>query len=178
MRIKKIAAVCKNRGQARLLDYTDSDGVVHQWISTGVSAYPVEKLPFLTEQQMAAVLDIEEKQLQKMMIGHDDAPGSIDFTDTADNETMAQELPFSAVFGGKVYLVYIVKGETVFIDFELMMPIAAEYKDVTLWRRQTEDGITYYAAKAGLLCVGLIWAMEHMDDLAEYLETAGGSYRA
>ena len=178
MRIKKIAAVCKNRGQARLLDYTDSDGVVHQWISTGVSAYPVEKLPFLTEQQMAAVLDIGEKQLQKMMIGHDDAPATIDFTDTADGEIMAEELPFSAVFGGKVYLVYIVKGETVFIDFELMMPIAAEYKDVTLWRRQAEGGMVYYAAKAGLLCVGLIWPMQHMDDLAGHLEQAGVCYRA
>ena len=97
---------------------------------------------------------------------------------TADGEIMAEELPFSAVFGGKVYLVYIVKGETVFIDFELMMPIAAEYKDVTLWRRQAEGGMVYYAAKAGLLCVGLVWPMRDMDDLAGHLEQAGVCYRA
>lgn len=178
MKIKKIAAVCKARCMARLMDYTDSDGVVHQWISTGHSAYPVEGLPYLTEEHMATVLDLGEKQLKNMVISHDAAPASLDFRDAADNETQMREEAFSVVYSGKVYQPYTVRGETQFVDFELLTPIVTEYKDVELWLREMPGGGRYFAAKAGLLCVALILPTGNMDKLAQALESVGASYRS
>ena len=177
MKLKKIAAICKAEGTAILWDVTDSEGVVHQWICAGGSSYPVEGLPYLTQEQMTRVLDLSEKQIEKMKIEHTPAPKSFDFSDTADGEIEAKEWPFSVVYGGTVYLPVSCEERTLFLDFARLTPIVAEYKDISVWLRESPNGLSYYAIKAGMLCVGIVAPSVGLDELAERMYRAAGEYR-
>ena len=177
MKVKKIAAACKSRGVAQLLDYTDRDGVVRQWISTDASIYPVEKMPYLTEDHLCTLLDLSEKQIEKMRITHEDAPAGICFDDAADGELQASAFAFGITYGGADITAYSVKGETFFVNWSLLEPIAIEHRDAELWLRKQPSGTPYFAVKAGLLCVGFVWPMSDLGTLAELLRRAGNEYR-
>jgi hypothetical protein len=177
LKIKKIAAVCKARGLADILDQTDGDGVVRQWISSGASVYPVECLPYLTEQHLVTILDLSEKALEKMRIGHKAAPEGICLDDQTDGELMADGVPAIIAYGGRRIAAYTVRGETWFVDVDLLEPILAEHGDMELWLRKPAAGAPYFAAKAGLLCVGLVFPMDHMRALADLLLGVGEGYR-
>lgn len=177
MKLKKIAAICKAEGTAVLWDVTDAEGVVHQWICAGGSSYPADGLPYLTQEQMTRVLDLSEKQIEKMKIEHTPAPRSFDFSDTADGEIEAKESPFAVVYGGRGYLPVSCEKWTQFIDFALLEPIVAEYKGIQYWKRKSTNGLPYYAIKAGLLCVGIVMPSVGLDELAERMHRAGGEYR-
>ena len=177
MKIKKIAAVCKEKHIARILDQTDGDGQIRQWISTGASAYPVECLPYITEEHLETLLDISDAQAEKMAFSHEEAPAGICFGDVCNGETLCNEKPFAVVYCGRVINVYMAGGEAWFVDFALLAPIVADHKDAELWLRRTEDGRTYFAVKAGMLCVGIVMPMDRIEDLAGMLAEAGGAYQ-
>lgn len=177
MKIRKIAAICKANATAVLWDVTDTEGVVHQWICAGSCAYPVEGLPYLTVSHMVTVLDLSEKQAEKMKIEQTPAPQSFDFSDTADGEVMAREASFSVVYGGKVYLPVWTGAETRFIDFEQLRPIVEGYKGVQIFLRETRQGMPYFAVKAGLLLVGIMLPSVGLEALAEAMSNAADSYR-
>lgn len=177
MKLKKIAAVCKGSGTAVLWDATDREGVVHQWICSGGAAYPVEGLPYLTQEHMVTVLDLSEKQQEKMKIEHTPAPDIFDFSDTADGEAMAKEAAFTVVYGGTAFLPVSCEQRTQFLDWERLAPITAEYKDLQFWRRGSENGLKYYAVKAGLLCVGIVAPSYGLEELKERILRTVGDYR-
>lgn len=176
MKIKKIAAVCKARGCAKIWDQTDSNGAMRQWITTGVSAYPVECLPYITEQHLATLMDLTAKQAEEMVFGHTDAPSKTCLDDVCDGEILCREEPYSIVYGGRGINVYYAAGETWFIDYSLLQPIVAEHDDMELWLRKAADGTPYFAAKAGLLCVGIVCPLDHHDKLARLITAAGDAY--
>lgn len=177
MKIKKIAGVCKAQGQAVLLDYTDGDGVMRQWIYTGTSIYPVENLPYLTEGHLATILDLSEKQRESMHIDHATAPDTISFEDVADGEVLAEPLKLSVAFEDRLLQPYLAGGACRFVDWALLEPIAAEHRDTELWLRRQPNGRPYFAVKEGMLVVGYVWPMAGLDSLAALLRTAGERYR-
>ena len=175
MKIKKIAAVCRTFCRATIWDQTDTDGQIRQWIVTGVSCYPVECLPYITEEHLETLLDLSAAQAEKVVLGHENAPDGICLADTCDGETLCTEKPFSVVYGGKAYNVYFARGRAWFINFELLTPILAEHKDAELWLRTTDD-MLYCAVKAGLLCVGIVLPAKDLENLADMLTEAGKAY--
>jgi|GEM_PF-2920168 hypothetical protein len=154
MKIKKIAAVCKARGCATIWDKTDSDGAMRQWIVTGASAYPVECLPYITEQHLATLMDLSAKQAAEIAFKHTDAPEKMCLDDVCDGEILCREEPYSIVYGGRGINVYYAAGEAWFIDFSLLQPIVA-----------------------GLLCVGIVLPLDHHENLADMLRSTGEAYR-
>ncbi len=177
MKIKKIAAVCKARGCATIWDKTDSDGAMRQWIVTGASAYPVECLPYITEQHLATLMDLSAKQAAEIAFKHTDAPEKMCLDDVCDGEILCREEPYSIVYGGRGINVYYAAGEAWFIDFSLLQPIVAEHNDMELWLRKTAGGAAYFAAKAELLCVGIVLPLDHHENLADMLRSTGEAYR-
>lgn len=166
MKIKKIAAQVKEKGRAELMDVTDSDGVVRQWLSTGVACYPVDGMPYLRPEHLPAVLDLSAKQEDEIRIATVEKPESIDLRDVIKGETKAEGAGFAIYVAGRKALPLMVRGVTYFVDAELLIPILAEYKDVDLWLRQ-DSGLTYFAVKVGLMIVGVVFPMTRMQALVD-----------
>lgn len=177
MKIKKITSLCKRNQMAFLWDVTDAEGVVHQWICTGNSAYPVDGLPYLSTENMVTIMDISDKQIEKMQIEHTPAPTNFDFSDTADIEYPAGAAQFSIIYGGETYLIFNAEGNTRFVKYECMAPIYKEHEGVEIWLRKSEAGSPYFAVKAGLLLVGIVMPSNNLDELAGAMEFAASIYR-
>lgn len=176
MRIKKIAASCKLHCQAILWDAVDADGVIKQWISSGAAVYPVDGMPYLQVEHLPTLLSLSNKDEEKMRLDQSKKPETIDLHDAVDKEAIAEPAEFSILHLNRELLPIRVHDETYFIDAELLEPITAEYKDTEMWLRRTEAGMTYFAVKAGLMCVGIVTPMMYQQHLVDKLAEAVECY--
>lgn len=104
MKLKAVEKLCKASGCVRLFDEEakepgmspeelmdmlteemDEDRVPsppRQWISDGVACYPLDGLPYLDEESICAIFDIDAKKRDKLVLSHKGAlPEGMDFTD-------------------------------------------------------------------------------------------------
>lgn len=171
MKIKKIAQLCKQEGVADLLNYTSPSGCVTQWITDGRAIFPVEGLPYLRAENLPSLLELNEKQQEKMHIREREAPTTISFSDTEDGEKAAVQQRVSVNHGGRELMPLVVPGVgTRWVDRALLAPIFAEYENVELTlRRSTAGGTEIIAAKAGFMLVGLVLPMTNVDELHRVL---------
>ena len=177
MRAKRIAAQVKAQGRAELWDVADSEGVVRQWISTGVAAYPVDGMPYLRVDNLPALLSLSEKELEKILLEAADKPERIDLRDCVEAEAHAQDQGLVIGIGGHEIMPVLARGRTYMIDTALLTPILAEHKAAELWLREAENGWKYFAAKSGLLLVGIVLPLERQDSVANALTLLGEAYR-
>lgn len=69
----------------------------------------------------------------------------------------------------------IAAGKAYFINADYLMPIVAEYDAVELWLRRTNgDETPYFAVKAVLMLVGIIFPMTRMGTMADELADIAG----
>lgn len=175
MKIKKIAAQVREQCRADIMDVTDGDGVVRQWISTGVACYPVDGMPYLMPEHLPTVLDLTAKQTEEIRITRTEKPESMDFRDAVEHEIRAEGATFAIYFSGIKALPLIANGVAYFVDAELLAPILAEYKEVDFWLRRAES-ITYFAVKFGLMVVGVVLPMTRMQDVADEISEVMARY--
>ena len=176
MNIKKIAAVCKARGRASLVNVADGDGVVRQYIDAKGAWYPVTGLPLLTESNIPTLFSLSAKDLDNMVIAPCEAPEWINFSDIEKSETNADELPITVTYTGLELMLFQVNGETFVLDKMRLDPILKDYKeDVELWLRGTKDK-PYFAVKVGLMVVGIVLPMPMQGGLMGLLENAVKGY--
>lgn len=169
MKIKKIAAQCKDRGKACLYDYTDSDGCISQWIGNGAAVWPVNGVPMLEAEHLPALFDLTGKQMEEMNILHAATPEDVSFRDYDGGDILATEARLRVIWNGCELMMLTAKGVTYYIDTELLAPIWAEYERDTIQYclRRKKDGTPYFAVLGGLLLVGLVWPMVKMQTMAE-----------
>lgn len=169
MKIKKIAARCVASGSATIYDYIDSEGAVRQWIGTGSAMWPVDGMPYLKPEHLAALFGLTEKQLEKMALRADAVPEVLDLRDAANHEIPAEQENVTIIFCGEELIPVTAQGKARFVNRKLLEPIWSEYDDTQFWLRRTPDGWPYFAVKAGLMLVGIVYPALNMAALAQEL---------
>lgn len=181
MRLKKIAALCKSKGILRLYDVEYPSGSMQQWAGTGYSVYPIEGVPYLEIEQLALLMELKDKDRERMSMSSA-APPALDFQDMTDEE-IALDLRNEAIIDEGVFYQIFSNGRKSFlVDRDLLTPITAEYKTDILGfalrgKYNIEDGfyIPYIAVKAGLMLVGIVLPIvptaEKMDRFAKLLSS-------
>lgn len=180
MKLKTLAAVCKQAGAYCLYDRINDNGeVTEQWLGTYAAVYPLSGLPYLTENNIPALFDITEKQLEKIHIRHDVLPASLNFDDTDAGEIMLDREKMTLGYGGRVVRPLITRSGLEFIDVDYLTPLADVADDLELFERHTTDGGVYFAAKMGLMIVGVIMPLNIIEDkLVENLDMFATKCRA
>lgn len=85
MKIKKVSKLVKTDKILCLYNVPDQDGCVRQWCGTDRAVFPMDGLPYLSIEQLLAVLDIDEKAAEKIHID-DDADAWFDGDDIRAGE--------------------------------------------------------------------------------------------
>lgn len=150
--IKNIAKLCK--ASRRVMLWYDGERDV-QWISNGSACWPLYGMPVLDVDNVLTVLDIPEKDWEKIVVSELSAPPEgIDFGDIADEEEI-RDPALSINFGGQLILPLQTAAGMLLADPELFRPMK-DVDHMTLHVRQTDSGMRYLAAKGGLLLHGII----------------------
>lgn len=95
MKLSKIAKLCVRAKRVYLYDDTER-GI--QWVGDGRSMYPLYMMPELTTETVLRVLDVKDKDFDKIAVSKADLPSHIDCSDGTDDklldqlETLAREL--------------------------------------------------------------------------------------
>lgn len=156
MKISKFVQTIKNTGHCVVYHTT---GAIY--LSNGHGIYEAPGFPDITGvSQIAAVLDMDPKKLQKIHVeerhslGRYDIDG-FDFTEDTSEEMDANKIDVAAVLDGKIYAALRCKsGQLLFFDESLLAPINDKIKDaenyVNYAVRTHRGGDKYIVVKDGL----------------------------
>ena len=180
MKINALIKLCKNKGAFCLYDrVNDEGGITEQWLGARGTAYPLSGLPYLTEDNIIALFDITEKQREKIHISHGPLPESLSFEHTDDGEIMLDREIMTMGYGGRIVRPLITRNGLEFIDNDFLTPLADVADTLELFERQSSDGRTYFAAKMGLMVVGIFTPLSIIEEkLVENMETLAAKCRA
>lgn len=169
MKIQKITKQCREKGIVLLYDYTDGAGVITQWISNGCACWPVDGLPYLELDHITRIMELTDKQMDKMSLQKQPAPQTLDFSDAAPGEVLLDPERIAFSWSGKILQPVSCGAKTYLIDRSLLEPIVAEYDNTELWMRRSTDGGVYFAVKAGMMLVGMVLPVKTDDGMPELL---------
>lgn len=158
MKTKRAIELCK---QSRRMSLWEGSGV--QWISDGGAAYPLYNLPSFDFASICSTYDILLDKTEKIIFTASDLPREMNFADIADGEIIAEPAPINLVKDGIVMIPLIAEDELEYIDAKYLDPLADARGDLELYRRTTAAGRVYFAAKLGMVVVGIIQPMELHD---------------
>lgn len=162
MKIKKIIANCKSRGQLYIYDHGDST----QWISSGDAAYPIFDLPKFDADTICTAYDITDKQQGKMIIQKDpEPPAWICFDDYCENEHQVEPSRMRIIAQGKTIIPVLTSTGMQFIDDKLLEPLAdIPSGNLSLFERIATGGRIYFAVKQGLMIAAVIAPFDILTD--------------
>ncbi|MBQ3508314.1 MAG: hypothetical protein IJA91_07180 [Clostridia bacterium] len=165
MKLKPIERICKASGFVHLIDefsLMEDDGAVppvrRQWISDGVACYPLDGLPYLDEESICAIFDVDAKKRDKLVVSHKPTlPGGLDFTDMHKGDDPLEELKFQMSLGGdEVHLFRDSAGALLVIKSVYRKPFDS-WKEVECYKRLDKEGRPYVAVMNGCILRGLIY---------------------
>lgn len=183
MKIGKYAALVKKKGCVLWVN-TPEDGV---FVGTGASMYKAGDIPSAESvEQVCAILDIDAKKAQKMLIKQEYAEGirnirGIDMADcTTETEIGAERMKLAAIKDGMYYAAIKCKdGETIFFDDILLLPIIDKLKDEMSYinyavRINETTGARYVVVKDGFNTLAAIMPVriltdQYIQDLQDFL---------
>lgn len=185
MKLKAIERICKASGFVHLIDQVremdpeeiQEDGELpRQWISDGVGCYPLDGLPYLDEESICAIFDVDAKKRDKLVISHKPSlPGGMDFTDLHPGDDRLEPLNFQMSLGGdELYLFRDTEGALLVIKSVYRKPFDS-WKEVECYKRIDKEGRPYVAAMNGCILRGLIYPYKIGEQL---VETLGAVYNA
>lgn len=198
MKLKAVEKLCKASGCVRLFDEAgkepdmspeellemltedmDEDRVPtppRQWISDGVGAYPLDGLPYLDEESICAIFDIDAKKRDKLVVSHKGAlPEGMDFTDVHQGDDRLEQLDFQMSLGGdELTLFRDGGGGLVVIKSAYRKPFEA-WKECECFKRVDSAGRPYVAVMSSFVLRGLIYPYKIGEQL---VETLGAVYNA
>ncbi|MBR5342587.1 MAG: hypothetical protein IK149_01675 [Oscillospiraceae bacterium] len=152
MQIKQIAKLVKQSGELQL--WTDAEQDT-QWICNGYGAWPLYGFPFLDSDSVLAVLDIPEKDREKIIVTEKAPPDGICLKDEASEEELPDP-PISICYGGELLLPLETSEGLLLVDPNLFKPLR-DVQPLTVHVRKTKRGEAYLAAKGGMLLHGILW---------------------
>lgn len=197
MKLKAVEKLCKASGCVRLFDEEakgpvmspeellemlteemDEDSVPtppRQWISDGAGAYPLDGLPYLDEESICAIFDIDAKKRDKLVVSHKGAlPEGMDFTDVHQGDDRLEQLDFQMSLGGDELTLFRDGGGLVVIKSAYRKPFEA-WKECECFKRVDSEGHPYVAVMSGFVLRGLIYPYKIGEQL---VETLGAVYNA
>lgn len=198
MKLKAVEKLCKASGCVRLFDEAAKETVMspeellemlteemdedrvptppRQWISDGVGAYPLDGLPYLDEESICAIFDIDAKKRYKLVVSHKGAlPEGMDFTDVHQGDDRLEQLDFQMSLGGdELTLFRDGGGGLVVIKSAYRKPFEA-WKECEYFKRVDSEGRPYVAVMSGCILRGLIYPYKIGEQL---VETLGAVYNA
>lgn len=157
MKLKKVAALCKQSRAFRLYDRISGSGEITQWLGDASAAYPLDGLPILDEESLCAVFDITEKQRENMLFRHEPLPEAIDVDDTAPHDLIIRESDLSVTYGGSGLKPLKTSNGITFIQSKYLSPLEDVIDMVQLYERTTPQGGSYIVAKTGFLIAAVIF---------------------
>ena len=184
MKLKAIEKLCKALGRVRLydlvkemdIDELDEDSLPRQWISDDVAAYPLDGLPYLDEESVCAIFDVDAKKRDKLVVTHHPTfPEGLDFSDLHPGDTILEPLNFQMSIGGdELYLLKDKDGALVVIKSGYRKPFDA-WDECECYKRVDRSGRPYVAVIQGCVLRGVIYPYKVGDNL---VETLGAVYNA
>lgn len=185
MKFKAIEKICKASGCVYLIDgvtqldpeeLPEEGGLLRQWISDGVACYPLDGLPYLDEESICAIFDVDAKKRDKLVVSHKPTlPGGLDFTDMHKGDDPLEELKFQMSLGGdELHLFRDSAGALLVIKSVYRKPFDS-WKEVECYKRIDKDGRPYVAVMNGCILRGLIYPYKIGEQL---VETLGAVYNA
>ena len=184
MKIKALGALCKREGAYMLRNrsYTDMNGArgIQQWLGTHGAIYLLPDLPFLTDDNVAALFDITESQRQggKIKIGTLDFPDSMCGDDTQRGEAALDPEVITVSYLDKILRPFMTRDGLVFINHDYFKPLADVADVLTIWERYSTKGFAYFVAKVGFVVVGLFMPYMVKGELVTGLEELAIKARA
>jgi diadenosine tetraphosphatase ApaH/serine/threonine PP2A family protein phosphatase len=149
---------------------------IRQWISDGVGAYPLDGLPYLDEESVCAIFDIDAKKRDKLVVSHAGTlPEGMDFTDIHQGDDRLEQLDFQMSLGGnELTLFRDGGGGLVVIKSAYRKPLEA-WNECECFKRVDSEGRPYVAVMSGCILRALIYPYKIGEQL---VETLGAVYNA
>ena len=154
MKIQRIVALCKSRGQVSVFE--DDEGT--QWIGDGYSLYPLYGLPRFDKDSFCHTYDIAGKQQDKIAFRYQwGMPEKIDCSDAAAGEIRTDRVGLTDIaLSGHVYTPCMTQKGIAFFDRSYLRPLSDEPASLDIYERADEDGEIYFAVKAGFMLKAVI----------------------
>lgn len=149
---------------------------IRQWISDGVGAYPLDGLPYLDEESVCAIFDVDAKKRDKLVVSHAGTlPEGMDFTDQHRGDDPLEQLDFQMSLGGnELTLFRDGGGGLVVIKSAYRKPLEA-WNECECFKRVDSEGRPYVAVMSGCILRALIYPYKIGEQL---VETLGAVYNA
>ena len=189
MKLKAVEKLCRAAGRIYIFDEglpavepdelaEDTEGAVYprQWMSDGVACYPLDGFPYLDEEAVCAVFDVNAKQRDKLVITHKEMPEGMDFGDLHPGDgDVLEPIRFQMSIGGEeLYLLRDASGALLMIKDCYRKPFDA-WKECECYKRVDKDGRPYVAVMSGCVLRGCVYPYRMGEDL---VETLGAVYNA
>ena len=185
MKLKPIEKICKTAGYIALYDEfrePDPDELPgegeppRQWMSDGVAAYPLDGLPYLDEESVCAIFDVDHKRRDKMTISHKMAlPEGVDFSDLHVGDSPLEPLNFRMALGSDELCLFRDKDGALMVIKEVYRKPFDAWKECECYKRTDSGGKPYVAVIHGCVLRGVIYPYKIGDTL---VETLGAVYNA
>lgn len=176
MKVGKIIKLCKERRQVQTTKYNGT-----QWLGNGSGLYPLYRAPVFGKDELCYAYDIGEKQSSEMMYRELPEFKGFCLDDYDEAETEAERLPITITRMGYVLAPYKTEEGLYFIDIKYLAPFDDE-DEVSLYKRNREDGGVYFVAKAGFIIMGIIMPVdiineEFLKDIKELCDMCDMSFK-
>lgn len=163
MKFSSIAGICKKDKTVVLYEASDAGGI--QWIGNGMAAYPVYGLPYLTEESVFTIFDIQEKQRGGWAFKRDKLPKGICFEDNDDSEKPVMENKFTIMYAGCTFKPLHTNNGIVFVESRYVNPLGDVLDAMEFYERTSSaSGMSYIVAKVGFLLQAVIFPFDIVND--------------
>lgn len=163
MKIKKIAALCKETGTVRIYTPKKSD---YQFVGTTSAIYPMFRMPLLTESTILAVFDVPEKAQDDYIVSeYSDTEITINLEDSSVGDVPLERLKYAIDTGDNMLIVLqnpINPQMAICIDAKYLAPISDHDSARMYYMR---DGLL--VVKEGLLLVAIICPLKIPPEMAD-----------
>lgn len=164
MKLKKISQLCNKQKAYIIYDKPTRNGDATQWLGDGCAAYPLDGLPLLDTDSLCRMFDISKEQRDKMLIQQTAKPDGVCMDDAGPEECKAERMEPGIVRGGREFIPLMTRAGIVFIQKKYLAPLDDEGVMLEFYERRTPGGQIYIAIKTGMLCRGLVFPVEIVDD--------------
>lgn len=182
MKLKQIEKLCKSAGQILLFDEQppeEVDGVrlePRQWMSDGDAVYPLDGVPYLDQDAVYAIFDIDAKKADKLHVQHNQKlPTWLDFGDFNVSDTHLEPVQFKMSIGSdELTLFRDTDGGLVVIKADYRKPLD-NWKECECFKRMSAEGNAFVTVMSGCVLRAIIGTYRIGADL---VETLGAVYNA
>ncbi len=156
MKMKKIADVSKKTMRIYLQDIEEGETTV-QWAGDGCGMYRLDNAPYLSEQTIFTMFDIDGKKRGDFLFHHNDVEEFNSFTvDIDEKELSLIPLASQIFYNGTVLVAMSCENIMLLINRKYLKPLE-DLDEVRYCRRKDSKGREYIVAKDGLLTVAVIY---------------------